>query len=139
MGLNSMLELPAPQLSVMPLTHAELARPAQEPPTQEPPPPPNHALLPSLDSMLELPAPQLSVMPLTHAELARPAQEPPTQEPLPPPNHALLPSLKSSSLPVVSAPHQLKVLPPHALLTTNAMVPRKPDPLLVPRHAKPYE
>merc|ERR1712083_508228 len=117
----------------------ELARPALEPPTQEPPPPPNHALLPSLNSMPELPAPQLSVMPLTHVELARPAQEPPTPVPPPPPNHALLPSLKTSSLPVVSAPHQLKVLPPHALLDQSAMVPRKLDPLLEPRPAKPHE
>merc|ERR1719486_84051 len=100
---------------------------------------PNHALLPSLNSMLELPAPQPPVMPPIHADQAKPALEPRTPEPLMEPNHALLPSLKTSSPPVVSAPHQLKVLLPHALPTTNAMVPRKPMPLLEPRHAKPYE
>merc|ERR1711939_678948 len=134
-----MLELPAPQPPVMPPIHAELAKPALEPRTPEPLMEPNHALLPSLPSMLEPPAPQLPETPPTHADLAKPALEPRTQEPLMEPNHALLPSPPTSSPPVVSAPHQLKVLLHHALPTTNATVPRKPDPPLVPRPAKPYE
>merc|ERR1711881_223146 len=113
--------------------------PALVPRTPVPLTEPNPALLPSLNSMLELPAPQPPVMPLTHVDQAKPALVPRTPVPLMEPNPALLPSLKTSSPPVVSAPHQLKVLLHHAPPATNATVPRKPEAPLVPRPAKPYE
>merc|ERR1712176_1266511 len=142
-SLNSKLVMSAPQM--IPPTHAEPVRPALVPrrlmlPQEPRPASQPHHHPPSLTSKLVMSAPQM--IPPTHAELVKPALVPrklmPPQEPRPasqPHHHPA--SLKVISLPpVVSALHQVLMEPTHALLDTNATVPRKPMPLLVPRPAK---
>merc|ERR1719331_3551093 len=141
-SLTSMPVIPATQLK--PQMNVEVARPAQVPKTKELPKIPNPAKLTSLTSMPVIPATQLK--PQTNAELARPAQVTKTKELPNIPNPAKLllfplelTSLKTSSPMVVSAPQLQKVNHPHALLTTNAPVPRNHLPLKIPRHVNTYE